>query len=101
MADDDDKKPLEDPKVKVSVDTQRGKQGSGTKIKRGVEKEVKDAIEKNKDKGARKQLDAAEDAVEKAQKQVSNRDIKKIKVKVEGTVDGDKVSREKEVTPKD
>jgi len=104
MSDDNkDPKDLENERVHVTVepkeDSSEGKEHA-RKVKENLKKKVKDAIEKKKGEGARKQLDAAEDEVDDAKKLVSPRTVKKIRVKVEGEVDGDEVTREKTVKPK-
>jgi hypothetical protein len=102
-------KPLESPKVDVTVTPKDGanrqekkdNQQHAGEIKEKIEKEVKKQLDANKGGGAKKQLDAAEKVADDAKKGVDPKKIEKVKIKVEGEVDGDKVSREKTVTPKE
>ena len=103
-ADNKDPKDLENERVHVTVEPKDGSPESkeqARKVKENLKDNVKKAIEKKKGEGARKQLDAAEDEVDHAKKVVSPRTVKKIRVKVEGEVDGDEVTREKTVKPKE
>lgn len=101
-------KPLENPKVDVTVTPKDGNNRQekkdnkeyADKIKEKVEKEVKKEIDANKGGGAKKQLDAAEQVADGAKKGADKGKVEKIKIKVEGEVDGDKITREKTVTPK-
>ncbi len=100
-----DPKPLDNEQVHVTVDPKdrhsKDHKEYAEKVKEGVKKEVKKALQDAKKDGAQKQLDAAEKAVDDAKKKVDPKKVDKLKVKVEGEVDGDKVSREKTVTPKE
>lgn len=103
MSDDTkDPKDLENEHVHVTVEP---KEDSGDakqharKVKENLKRKIKKAIEKKKGEGARKQLDAAEDEVDNAKRAVSPRVVKRIRVKIEGEVDGDQVTREKTVKP--
>lgn len=100
--------PLENPKVDVSVTPKKGENRKQTEenkeyadhVQKKVEKEVKKALDANKGGGAKKQLDAAEQVADGAKRGADKGRVEKIKIKVEGEVDGDKVTREKTVTPK-
>jgi hypothetical protein len=100
--------PLENPKVDVTVTPKDGSNRQEKKdnkeyadsVKEKVEKEVKKQLDANKDGGAKKQLDAAEKVADGAKQGADKSKVEKIKIKVEGEVDGDKVTREKTVTPK-
>ena len=105
MSDDNkDPKDLENERVHVTVEPKEGsgdtKEGA-KKVKDNLKKKVKEAINDKKGEGARKQLDAAEDAIDDAKGAVSPRVVKKIRVKIEGEVDGDEITREKTVKPKE
>jgi len=102
---DQDKKPLEKEEVHVTVtpkdprDPEHRK--TAEKVKETVKKEVKKALDDNKGGGAKKQLDAAEEKIDKAKEQVSPSQVEKINVKVKGKdADGDEVTRERTVKPK-
>ena len=100
--------PLEKPKVDVTVTPKDGESRQEKKdnkeyadsVKEKVEKKVKEQLDANQGGGAKKQLDAAEKVADDAKQGVDQKKVDKIKIKVEGEVDGDKVSREKTVTPK-
>jgi len=106
MADDkkEQPKPLDKEEVVVSVTPKDPKdpqhQETAKKVKKAVEKEVKKALDDNKGGGAKKQLDAAEEKIDQAKKQVSPTQVEKIKVRVAGKDGEDDVSREKVVKPK-
>lgn len=101
--------PLKNPKVDVTVTPKetndRGQSMENRKyshrVEESLEKEIKKQLDDNKGGGAKKQLDAAEKAADGAKKGADPKKIVKIKIKVGGEVDGDKVSREKTVTPKE
>jgi len=97
-------KPLDKEDVVVSVTPKDPKdpkhQEAAKRVKKTVEREVKKALDDNKGGGAKKQLDAAEEKVDEAKKQVSPTQVEKIKVRVSGKDGEDDVSREKVVKPK-
>lgn len=88
----DEEKPLKKPKVKVDAQPQDGRNPShkkvSEKVREGVKKKVDDAIEKSRDGGYKKQLDAAERAVEEEAQKIDRSTIKKVRVKVEGDIEG-------------
>jgi hypothetical protein len=100
--------PLEKPKVDVTVTPKEGESRTerkdnkdyAEKVEKKLKEQVQQQIDGNKGGGAKKQLDAAEQVADGAKKGVDGNKVDKVKIKVEGEVDGDKVSREKTVTPK-
>lgn len=98
----DPKKDIEgEPAVDVKIVPAESSEGDyAERVGKQVEKEVRDAIKKHKGDGHRKQLDAAEDAVNDAAKRVSPRKVDEIKVDVGGKVDGDEHSRKVKAKPK-
>ncbi len=96
--------PLKNPEVHIEVTPrQKGDKEYAQKVKENLREQVKQDIEKSKKDGATKQLEAAEKGADTAKKQVDAQKVTKVRVKVEGEVgpDGDKVSKEKTVTPKE
>lgn len=97
-----DTKPIEKPKVDVTVTPKKGADGAreyADKVKKSLEGDVKKALDGAKEGGSKKQLDAAEKAATDAGKKIDPQKIEKVKVKVEGEAGGEKVKREKVVTP--
>ncbi len=96
--------PLKNPEVHIEVTPkERGDKEYAQKVKEGLKGEVKKELKAAEKDGAKKQLDAAEKVADDAKKGVDPSKITKIRIKVEGEVgtDGDKVSREKTIIPKE
>ncbi|KPJ86013.1 hypothetical protein AMJ57_00885 [Parcubacteria bacterium SG8_24] len=101
-------KPLEKERVHVEVTPKKDgegvddseNQGYSKKVKKRLKDEVTKVIKEKKGDGAKKQLDAADEAIDEAKKKVSPQKVEKIRVKVEGESDGDQVVRERTVKPK-
>ncbi len=111
MADDKEQTkkepPLKNPEVHVEV-TPREKRDSSQKeyaerVKETIKKEVREKLKEAEGGGAKKQLDAAEKVADDAKTKVDPKKIQRVRIKVEGEVgpDGDKISREKTVVPKE
>ncbi|MEY4744166.1 MAG: hypothetical protein RL272_111 [Candidatus Parcubacteria bacterium] len=97
-----DDKPLQKEKVDVSVQPKKGEPGAkeyADKVRKSLEGDVKKSLEGAKEGGSKKQLDAAEKTTQDAGKKIDPQKIERVKVKVEGEVDGDKVKRETTVKP--
>ena len=98
--------PLDKPKIQVEAVPKDPKNPihieHKEKIEKHVTEKVKEALEKEKSGGWRKQTDGAEQVADDAKKHVDPNKVKKVRVRVEGEVspDGDKVVREKVVVPK-
>lgn len=100
----DDPKPIEKERVHVEVEPKDKDDSSdrdyGRKVKENVKRQVKEAIEKNKDGGQRKQVDAVDDVIDTTKKRVNPGKVEKVRVKVEGeTSDGDTITHERTVKP--
>ncbi len=97
-----DEKPIQKEKVDVSVQPKKGEPGAkkyADKVKKSLEGDVKKSLEGAKEGGSKKQLDAAEKTTQDAGKKIDPQKIERVKVKVEGEVDGEKVKRETVVKP--
>ncbi len=97
-----DEKPLQKEKVDVAVQPKKGEPGAreyADKVKKSLEGDVKKSLEGAKEGGSKKQLDAAEKTTQDAGKKIDPQKIERVKVKVEGEVDGEKVKRETTVKP--
>lgn len=97
-----DEKPLQKEKVDVSVQPKKGEPGAkeyADKVRKSLEGDVKKSLEGAKEGGAKKQLDAAEKTAQDAGKKIDPQKIERVKVKVEGEVDGQRVKKETTVKP--
>lgn len=85
-------RPIQKPKVQVEAPPQDGRNPKHKQVSERVKKDVKEkvdeAIEKSKGGGFRKQLDAAKEAVKEKAAEVSPGSIRKIKVRIQGDVEG-------------
>ncbi|MEA3249934.1 MAG: hypothetical protein U9Q03_06320 [Patescibacteria group bacterium] len=88
----DEKKPLRKPKVKVRANPRdKGNEGHrdvAKKVRKGFKEKVEKVLKENKGGGHERQLDAAEKAVEKEAAKVDGGAIRKVKVKIEGDIEG-------------
>ena len=85
-------KPIRNPKVKVAAPprkkTDERQRDVSKRVKRGVKERVERTLKENKGGGYKRQLDAAEKAVEDEATKIPGNVIKKVKVRIEGDVEG-------------
>ncbi len=102
-------KPLKRKRVNITVNPKDGKWENrhySRKVKRHLEKEVKEAIEEAAPDGSDAQFDAADKKLDEAKQGVSPDKVDDIEVEVEGTREDDRgrdeqVSRKRKVKPGD
>jgi len=100
----DGDKPLENTEVHVTVEPKDKRSQSdkdySQRVKDTVKQKAKEAVEKNRDKGARKQVESVDDVIDEAKESVDPKRVEQVKVKVKGeNADGDSVTHERSVKP--
>jgi hypothetical protein len=89
----DEEKPIKNPKVKVGSKPKDGKKDEAykrvsKKVRKGFKEKVEKTLKENKDGGHKKQIRKAREAVEEEVKKVPGNVIERVKVKIEGDIEG-------------
>jgi hypothetical protein len=106
----DEEKPLKKTRVKVRANPRRKRNDAdkkvAKKVREGVKPKIEEAIEEAKGGGYKKQLDAAQEALDKEAEKIPKRHVRKVRVDIDAEIEGDDgrprgVDKRLEAVPKD
>lgn len=113
MGETEDRRPLEDVEVIVRASPKPGgdgaNQAAAAKAEKTLKKRIEKAVADEREAGAEKQLDAADDEIDRARRSINANKVQKVKVRIRGRIpsaapgsdDDEEVCRERSFKPKE